>query len=204
MDEGDNPKVVRLPRNVDAGGKPLRKEGPCYACGQPTAYRFSGVHAHYGDAWLDKQFGPAVYASRVEALRSGIFLRQRFQGGRTLRQLLKFVCRPCRDEMKDRLWPEAEARERAETKRWYAANLEAQRHSPRPDYDVRLVALNDVQVEIRLVDVVIGSIDYDPSASWLRVILGDARLGAELHHVWRGGPAALEIDLRQGIQKRLG
>lgn len=38
MDEGGNPKVVRLPRNVDASGRPLRKEGPCYVCGQATAY----------------------------------------------------------------------------------------------------------------------------------------------------------------------
>jgi hypothetical protein len=204
MDEGDNPKVVRLPRTVDASGKPLRKEGPCYVCGQPTAYRFSAVHAHYGDAWIDKQFAAAVYASRVEALRSGVFLRQRLQGGRTLRQLLKFVCRRCLDEMKDSLWPEAEERERAETARRYAANLEAQRRPPRPDCDVRLVGLNDLQVEICLADVVIGSIDYDPSASWLRVILGDACLGAELRHVWRGGPAVLEIDLRQGIRERLG
>jgi hypothetical protein len=39
MDKGDTPnsKVVRLPRNLDASGKPLRKEGACYVCGQATA-----------------------------------------------------------------------------------------------------------------------------------------------------------------------
>lgn len=41
------------------------------------------------ETWIDKQFSPAVYASRVEAMRSGIFLRRRFQDGNTLRQLLK-------------------------------------------------------------------------------------------------------------------
>jgi len=51
--------------------------------------------------------------SRVAALRSGHF-RQRVPDGRTLRQLVKFVCRPCLDEMKNRLGPEGEARERAE------------------------------------------------------------------------------------------
>ena len=87
MDNVDNPEVVLLPRNVDASGRLLRKEGPCYVCGRATAYRFSGIHARYGDVWIEKQFSPAVYAANIEALRSGIFLRQRFQGGNTLRQL---------------------------------------------------------------------------------------------------------------------
>lgn len=206
MNDGDSTKVVRLPRNVDVSGRPLRREGPCYVCGQATAYRFSGIHGRYGDVWIDKQFSPAVYASRIEALRSGMFLRQRFQGGNTLRQLLKFVCRPCLDEMKDRLWPEAEAREREEAKRRYAAawDIEAQRRPPRPDYDVRLAALNDREIEIRLGDIVIGGVDYDPSTSRLRVILGDAYLGTELPHVWSGGPAAVEIDLQEGIEGMLG
>jgi hypothetical protein len=145
-----------------------------------------------------------VYASRVEALRSGTFLRQKYQGGNTLRQLLKFVCSPCLDEMQDRLWPEAEARERAEAERRYAAlpEVEAQRRSPRPDYDVRLVALNDREIEICLGDIVIGGIDYDARASRLRVILGDAYLGRELPLMWTGGPAAVEIDLRRGINER--
>jgi hypothetical protein len=203
MDDGDNPKVVRLPRKVDTSGKPLRREGPCYICGQSTTYRFSGVHSHYGDVWIDKQFSPAVYASNVEALRSGFFLRQRFQGGNTLRQLLKFVCPPCLDEMKDRLWPEAAARERGEAERRYAAarDIEAQRQRASPNYDVRLVSVNDREIEIRLGDVVIGGIEYDARTSRLLVLLGDAYLGSELPLMWTGGPAAVEIDLRGGIDE---
>jgi hypothetical protein len=36
---------------------------------------------------------------------------------------------------------------------------------PRPGYDLRLVALNDREIEIRLGDVVIGGVDY---AKWRR------------------------------------
>lgn len=205
MDEGGNPKVVRLPRTVDSGGKPLRRDGPCYFCGQPTTYRFSGIHARYGDVWIEKQFSPAVYASRVEALKSGIFLRQRFQGGNTLRQLLKFVCRPCLDEMKDRLWPEAEAREREEAQKRYAVAREpdAEPHPARLDHDIRLVAVNDGEIEIRLGDIAIGGVDYDARTSRLRVILGNAYLGTELPHVWTGGSAAIEIDLQEGIEETM-
>jgi len=67
MDKGDNPKVVRLPRNLDASGKPLRKEGPCYVCGETTAYRFPAVHARYGDAWIDKQLSPSMYERVLSA-----------------------------------------------------------------------------------------------------------------------------------------
>jgi hypothetical protein len=36
------------------------------------------------------------------------------------------------------------------------------------------------------------------------VILGDAYIGADVPHVWTGGPAAIEIDLRRGIETMLG
>ena len=146
MNEGEKPKVVRMRRELDTSGKPLRKDGPCYLCGQRTAYQFSAIHAHYGDAWIEKQFSPTVRAQMVEALRSGVFLRWRYQGGRTLRQLLKFVCRPCHDEMKHRLWPEAEAREREEAQRRNAAAqvaFEEQRRASPQQRGVRLVAIND-------------------------------------------------------------
>lgn len=208
MDEADDPKskVVRLPRNVDSSGKVLRKEGPCYICDRPTAYGYSGRHVRYGDAWIDKWSIPAVRAVQIEQLKSGIFLRQRMQGQNTLRQLLKFVCRPCLTEMEDRLWPEAEARERAESQRRLEElrDLEAQRNPPRPDYGVRMAMLSDREIEIRLGDIVIGSVDYDPRTSRLRVILGDAYLGTDLPHVWTGGPAAVEIDLQEGIERMRG
>ncbi len=161
MDEGDTPnsKVVRLPRNLDATGGLLRKDGPCYICGQPTAYRYSVYHGRYGDAWIDKQFGPAMRAYQSERLKSGAFLRWREQGRIVLGQLLKFVCRSCLDEMKERLWPEAEERERAEAqKRIDLWELEAQRRPPRPAYEVRMVVLQRDEIEIRCGDCVIGAL----------------------------------------------
>lgn len=208
MDEGDAPnsKVVRLPRNLDASGSPLRKEGPCYVCGQPTPYRYSGYHIRYGDAWIDKWFRPAVRASQIEQLKSGAFLRQRVRDKNTLRQLLKFVCGPCRDDMEDRLWPEAEERQRTESQRRLEElrNLEAQRNPPRPDHGVRMVMVNESEIEIRCGGCVIGTVDFDVRSSRLRVILGDAYLGTDLPHVWTGGPAAIEIDLQEGIEETLG
>jgi hypothetical protein len=208
MDQGDTPnsKVVRLPRNLDASGRLLRKEGPCYICDQPTAYRYSGYHGMYGDAWIDKQFSPAVRADQRERLKSGAFLRGRAPGNNTLRQLLRIVCLPCRDEMKDRLWPQAAERERAEAQKWVSdlRDLEAQRDSPRPDHGVRMVMLNEREIEIRCGDCVIGMIEFEVRSSRLRVILGDAHLGTEMLHMWTGGPAAIEIDLRRGLEENAG
>ena len=207
MDEGDTPnsKVVRLPRKLDAAGRLLRKDGPCYICGQPTAYRYSGYHGRYGDARIDKQFSPAARASQSERLKSGAFLRQHMQGKIVLRQLLKFVCRSCLDEMKDRLWPAAQERERAEAQKaidlW---ELEAQRHPPRPDYEVRMVMLNEHEIEIQCGDCVIGTVDFDARSSRLRVILGDGYLGTEMPLMWAGGPAAIAVDLKGGIERNLG
>jgi hypothetical protein len=208
MDEGETPKskVIRLPRSLDANGRLLRKDGPCYICDQPTAYRYSGYHGKYGDAWIDRQFNPAVRASQSERLKRGAFLRRREQGQNTLRQLLKFVCRPCLDDMEHRLWPEAEDRERADAEKRVPElrMIEAQRHPPRPDYDVRMVMLNEREIEIRCGDCLIGMIDFDSRSSRLRVILGDAYLGTELPHIWTGGPAAVEIDLQEGIDEIRG
>jgi hypothetical protein len=208
MDEAGSPKskVVRLPRNLDSSGKVLRKDGPCFICDHPTAYGYSGRHVRYGDEWIDKCFRPQVRASQIEQLKSGLFLRQHMQGQNTLRQLLKFVCPSCLTEMEDRLWPEAEARERAESQRRLEElrTFEAQRNPRRPDCGVRLVMLNDREIEIRRGDCVIGMVDFDAGSSRLRVILGDAYLGTEVPHVWTGGPAAIEIDLHRGIEEMFG
>ncbi|MCL4851346.1 MAG: hypothetical protein KJZ78_08160, partial [Bryobacteraceae bacterium] len=90
-----------------------------------------------------------------------------------------------------------------EAERRYAAarDLEAQRQPPRPDHNVRLVAVNDREIEIRLGDIPIGGVDYDARSSRLRVILGDAYLGTELPHLWTGGPAAIEIDLQGALRR---
>lgn len=203
MDEGATPhsKVLRLPRNLDASGRLLRKEGPCYICDHPTAYRYSGYHGKYGDAWIDKQFSPALRWFQSERLKTGAFLRERAPGNNTLRQLLKFICQPCLDEMEDRLWPEAAERARAEVPKWVSdlLDLEAQRNPPRPGHGVRLVMLNEREIEIRCGDRVIGMVDFEVRSSRLRVILGGARLGTEVPHMWTGGPAAIEIDLGGGL-----
>jgi hypothetical protein len=205
MDGEDTPrsKVVRLPRKLDASGSPLRKEGPCYVCGEATAYRYSGYHGRYGDAWIDKWFRPEVRAVQSELLKSGLFLRQRVRDNNILRQLLKFVCRPCRDLMEDHLWPEAQERDRAAAQEWLA-NIEAQRNTPQPDCGVRMVTLNDRQVQIFYGDCVIGVVDVNIYNFRLRVILGDTYIGTKVPHVWTGGPAAIEIDLHRGIELMLG
>jgi len=204
MGEGDAPnsKVVRLPRNLDASGRPLRKEGPCYICSHPTSYGYSGYHARHGDAWIDKWFKAAVRASHIERLKSGAFLRYRTRSGNTLRQLLKFVCRPCLADMKDRLWPEARERERVEAQQAIAdpANLDAPGNSPRPDYAIRMVMRTEREIEIRCGECAIGKVDFDERSGRLRVILGDAHVGTELPHMWTGGPAAVVVDLRSGIE----
>jgi hypothetical protein len=207
MDEGDDPNsnVVRLPRNLDASGRFLRKNGPCYICDHPTAYGYSGYHGRYGDEWIDKWFRPGVREAQAERLKSGAFLRGRVPDNNTLRQLMKFVCLSCRNDMNNRLWPEANERERAESQRWLADlhSREAQLNPFRLDYGVRLVILNDHQIEIRSEDCVIGVVDFDVRSFRLRVILGDAYVGTEVPHVWTGGPAAVEIDLHRGIEQML-
>ena len=47
--------------------------------------------------------------------------------------------------MKDRLWPQAAERERAEAQKWVSdlRDLEAQRNPPRPDHGVRMVMLDE-------------------------------------------------------------
>jgi hypothetical protein len=105
--------------------------------------------------------------------------------------------------MKDRFWPAAQERETAEAQKWLA-NIEAQRNLPRPVHGVRMVMLNDRHIEIRCGDCVIGMVDFDAGNSRLRVILGDAYIGTGVPHMWTGGPAAVEIDLRGGIEEMLG
>ena len=108
--------------------------------------------------------------------------------------------------MKDRLWPQPAERERAEAQKSVSGlrDLEAQRNPPRPDHGVRMVMLNEREIEIRCGDCVIGMVDFEVRSSRLRVILGDAHLGAEVLHMWTGGPAAIEIDLRGGTQGNAG
>jgi hypothetical protein len=157
----------------------------------------------YGDAWIDKWFRPEVRAVQIELLKNGAFLRQKMLGQNTLRQLLKFICRPCLDLIEHQLWPEAQERERAAAKEWLA-NIEAQRNVPQPDDGVRMVMLDDRQVQILYGDCVIGVVDFNIRTFRLRVILGDAYIGTEVPHVWTGGPAAIEIDLHRGIELMLG
>jgi hypothetical protein len=81
---------------------------------------------------------------------------------------------------------------------------ELKRCVPRPVHGVRMVMLNDRHIEIRCGDCVIGMVDFDASSSRLRVILGHAYIGTEVPHTWAGGPAAIEIDLRRGIEEMGG
>ena len=161
------------------------------------------IRDRYGDAWIDKWFRPEVRAVQSEPLKSGLFLRRRVGDNNTLRQLLKFVCRPCLELMKDRLWPEAQERERAEAQKWLA-HIEVQCNMPRPDDGVRMAMLTDRQVQIRYGDCVIGVVDFNVHTFRLRVILGDAYIGTDVPHVWTGGPAAIGIDLHRGIEIMLG
>jgi hypothetical protein len=66
-----------------------------------------------------------------------------------------------------------------------------------------MVMLDEREIEIRCGDCVIGMVDFEVRTSRLRVILGDAHLGMEVLLMWTGGPAAIEIDLRGGLEETL-
>ena len=101
------PNVLRMRPAVDSFGKTLRREGPCYICGGRTSYRFCSMYARYGDAWLERKFASDMRAENVQRIRYGTFRTERGGGGNVLlRQLMKFVCKECIDDLENRQWPD--------------------------------------------------------------------------------------------------
>ena len=116
--DDSQPNVLKMRPTIDAGGKKLRREGPCYICGAHTRYRYSGLHARYGDAWLDRHFTATERAERVQMLWSDEFLYSRVGGGTLLRSMLKFTCCQCQGQLESHwrareVWFKAEADRRS-------------------------------------------------------------------------------------------